>query len=72
MIGAQFISIGLLGEMIAAYLVRDADTYSIAEHTPPGRHVARHALGQDQRHAMTDRMPEDPIRCASAGASIWC
>jgi hypothetical protein len=28
-------SIGLLGEMIAAYLVRDTDTYSIAEHTPP-------------------------------------
>jgi dolichol-phosphate mannosyltransferase len=34
-IGAQFLSIGLLGEMIAALLVRDADTYSIAEHTPP-------------------------------------
>jgi glycosyltransferase involved in cell wall biosynthesis len=35
LIGAQFLSIGLLGEMIAAYLVRDTDTYSIAEHTPP-------------------------------------
>jgi dolichol-phosphate mannosyltransferase len=35
LIGAQFLSIGLLGEMIAAYLVRDSDTYSIAEHTPP-------------------------------------
>jgi glycosyltransferase involved in cell wall biosynthesis len=34
-IGAQFMSIGLLGEMIAAYWVRDSDTYSIAEHTPP-------------------------------------
>jgi dolichol-phosphate mannosyltransferase len=34
-IGAQFLSIGLLGEMIAAYLVRDTETYSIAEHTPP-------------------------------------
>jgi dolichol-phosphate mannosyltransferase len=34
-IGAQFMSIGLLGEMIAAYLVRDTETYSIAEHTPP-------------------------------------
>jgi dolichol-phosphate mannosyltransferase len=34
-IGAQFMSIGLLGEMIAAYLVRDNDTYSIAEHTSP-------------------------------------
>jgi dolichol-phosphate mannosyltransferase len=37
LIGAQFLSIGLLGEMIAAYLVRDSDTYSIAEHTPPAR-----------------------------------
>jgi hypothetical protein len=26
-----------LGEMIAAYLVRDTDTYSIAEHTPPAQ-----------------------------------
>jgi dolichol-phosphate mannosyltransferase len=34
-IGAQFMSIGLLGEMIAAYLVRDTETYSIAEHTTP-------------------------------------
>ncbi len=32
-IGAQFMSIGLLGEMIAAFLVRDTETYSIAEHT---------------------------------------
>ena len=39
MIGAQFLSIGLLGEMIAAYLVRDTDTYSIAEHTPPAPRV---------------------------------
>jgi glycosyltransferase involved in cell wall biosynthesis len=34
-IGAQFMSIGLLGEMIAAYWIRDTDTYSIAEHTAP-------------------------------------
>jgi dolichol-phosphate mannosyltransferase len=40
LIGAQFLSIGLLGEMIAAYLVRDTDTYSIAEHTPPARAAA--------------------------------
>ncbi|MCC7476736.1 MAG: glycosyltransferase family 2 protein [Pirellulales bacterium] len=33
LIGAQFLSIGLLGEMIAAYWIRDADTYSIAERT---------------------------------------
>src|SRR3954462_11462757 len=34
-IGAQFLSVGLLGEMIAAYRTRDSDTYSIAEHTAP-------------------------------------
>jgi dolichol-phosphate mannosyltransferase len=34
-IGAQFLSVGLLGEMIAAHWVRDTDTYSIAEHTSP-------------------------------------
>lgn len=34
-IGAQFLSIGLLGEMMAAHWVRDTDTYSIAEHTAP-------------------------------------
>ena len=34
-IGAQFLSIGLLGEMIAAHWARDTDTYSIAEHTAP-------------------------------------
>ena len=36
-IGAQFLSIGLLGEMIAAQWARDTDTYSIAEHTSPSR-----------------------------------
>ena len=36
-IGAQFLSVGLLGEMIAAHWVRDSDTYSIAEHTSPNR-----------------------------------
>src|SRR3954452_24048576 len=34
-IGAQFLSVGLLGEMIAAYWTRDTDTYSISEHTAP-------------------------------------
>lgn len=34
-LGAQFLSVGLLGEMIAAFLARDMDTYSIAEHTEP-------------------------------------
>jgi hypothetical protein len=28
-------SIGFLAELIIAYQVRDADTYSIAERTPP-------------------------------------
>jgi dolichol-phosphate mannosyltransferase len=37
MIGAQFMSFGFLGEMITAYLVRESDTYSIREHTAPGR-----------------------------------
>jgi len=36
-IGAQFMTFGFLGEMIAAYLVRETDTYSIAQHTSPGR-----------------------------------
>lgn len=35
LLGAQFLSVGLLGEMITAFLSRDADTYSIAEHTSP-------------------------------------
>jgi dolichol-phosphate mannosyltransferase len=39
-IGAQFLSIGLLGEMITAFLTRDADAYSIAEHTSPARSAA--------------------------------
>jgi dolichol-phosphate mannosyltransferase len=43
-IGAQFLSVGLLGEMIAAYWTRDSDTYSIAEHTaPPARSMERGA-----------------------------
>jgi hypothetical protein len=35
MIGAQFLSIGILGEMFTAYLIRDTDTYSVAEFTSP-------------------------------------
>jgi dolichol-phosphate mannosyltransferase len=37
LVGAQFMSFGFLGEMITAYLVRESDTYSIAEHTSPAR-----------------------------------
>jgi dolichol-phosphate mannosyltransferase len=41
--GAQFLSIGLLGEMIAANWARDTDTYSIAEHTSPARSMEQSA-----------------------------
>lgn len=34
LLGAQLMSMGFLAEMITAYQVRDADTYSIAERTP--------------------------------------
>jgi dolichol-phosphate mannosyltransferase len=53
-IGAQFMSIGLLGEMIAAYWIRDTDTYSIAEHTPPtaaARSLEQRAGSQNTRSA---------------------
>ena len=36
-VGAQFVLFGYLGDLIAAYLVRESDTYSIAEHTSPHR-----------------------------------
>lgn len=35
LIGGQFLSIGLLGEMITAFLVRKADMFSIAEYAGP-------------------------------------
>ncbi len=34
LLGAQMMSMGFLAELITAYQVRDADTYSIAERTP--------------------------------------
>ncbi len=34
LLGAQLMSMGFLAELITAYQVRDADTYSIAERTP--------------------------------------
>jgi dolichol-phosphate mannosyltransferase len=46
LVGAQFLSIGLLGEMIAAYLSRDTDTYSIVQHTLPEREVKKVSSGQ--------------------------
>jgi dolichol-phosphate mannosyltransferase len=36
-VGAQFLSVGLLGEMIAANLARDTDNYSVAEYTESAR-----------------------------------
>ncbi len=35
LLGGQFMSVGFLAEMITAYSGRDADTYSVAEETPP-------------------------------------
>jgi dolichol-phosphate mannosyltransferase len=35
LLGAQMVSIGFLAELIIAYQSRDADSYSIAEKTPP-------------------------------------
>ncbi len=35
LLGAQFMSVGMLAEMITAYSGREADTYSIREETPP-------------------------------------
>jgi glycosyltransferase involved in cell wall biosynthesis len=46
-IGAQFMSIGLLGEMIAAYWVRDTDTYSISEHTSPAAGSREQGAGNE-------------------------
>ncbi len=34
-VGAQFVLFGYLGDLIAAHLVRESDTYAIAEHTSP-------------------------------------
>jgi hypothetical protein len=39
LLGGQLMSIGFLAELITAYRGRDADTYSVAEETPP--HPAR-------------------------------
>ncbi len=39
LIGGQFLSIGLLGEMITAFLIRKADLYSVAEYSGPHEKV---------------------------------
>jgi hypothetical protein len=35
LIGGQFLSVGLLGEMITAFMIRRADLYSISEYSGP-------------------------------------
>lgn len=41
LIGGQFLSVGLLGEMITAFLIRKADMYSVAEYSGPHERVPR-------------------------------
>jgi glycosyltransferase involved in cell wall biosynthesis len=46
LVGAQFLAVGLLGEMITSFLARDVDNYSIAEYAtadenPPGSAIIR-------------------------------
>ncbi|HEX5472048.1 MAG TPA: glycosyltransferase family 2 protein [Lacipirellulaceae bacterium] len=53
-IGAQFLSIGLLGEMLAARSARDTDTYSIAEHTSPA--ASSHANSDRQGPGSESRL----------------
>jgi dolichol-phosphate mannosyltransferase len=50
-IGAQFLSIGILGEMLAAFMIRDTDTYSIAEYT------SARAASADKRLSRTGEAP---------------
>jgi glycosyltransferase involved in cell wall biosynthesis len=44
LLGAQLMSIGFLAELITAYQFRDADTYSIAAHTP--EHTDKHSASK--------------------------
>jgi dolichol-phosphate mannosyltransferase len=57
-IGAQFLSIGLLGEMIAANWARDTDTYSIAEHTPPAATAGSGERGAGSKSLLASPHPE--------------
>ncbi|MCO6046565.1 glycosyltransferase family 2 protein [Aeoliella sp. ICT_H6.2] len=41
LIGGQFLSVGLLGEMITAFLIRKADMYSVSAYTGPEERVPR-------------------------------
>ena len=79
-IGAQFLSVGLLGEMIAAHWVRDTDTYSIAEHTSPvagtkerrcrERETARHPAIRIDMSDDTEQIGRQPVtRTTSAPGS---
>ena len=62
LLGGQFMSIGFLAELITAYQVRDADTYSIAERT-------RRARGKD--HDAPHERRRRLLGRSSAGASTW-
>ncbi len=45
LIGGQFLSVGLLGEMLTAFLIRKADLYSISEYSGPHEKVSASKQG---------------------------
>lgn len=49
LVGAQFVSMGLLGEMITAFLARDIDTYSVADTTTHERTTQDRASSASRR-----------------------
>lgn len=58
-IGAQFLSVGLLGEMITAFLARDHDMFSIKEHTSPQENPvsAKPATGNPKSETIAEETP---------------
>ncbi len=42
LLGGQFVSVGLLAEMVTAFMGREADTYSISEETDPCQQKSTH------------------------------
>lgn len=48
LIGGQFLSVGLLGEMVTAFLIRKADMYSIADYAGPKEAVGDKSLVGEQ------------------------
>ena len=61
-LGGQFLSIGLLGEMITAHIARDTDHYSIAEHTEPtpSARSQRQQAGSGSSSGGTSPSPSSP------------